>query len=274
MEFDPWTQTLMAAMTSLWTTLAGFVPRLLGALAVVVVGVLVAKLVNVLFSRGLAKLGLDRVVAGAGGGKLFGRVGIKAPLSQLIGRTLYWFVLLIFLVSAAESLGLPRVSEALDVVALYVPKMFGAAVILLAGILFSQLVGTLVRNAAEGVGLEYVNGLARLVQGLVVVITVSVAIGQLEVRAELLNYVIAIALVSVGLALALAFGLGSRELVGQILSGIYVRELYDVGQRISVGEVEGVIEEVGATKTLLSTDEGDWVSVPNRDLLLQQVRSR
>lgn len=274
MEFDPWTQTLMAAMTSLWTTLAGFVPRLLGALAVVVVGVLVAKLVNVLFSRGLAKLGLDRVVAGAGGGKLFGRVGIKAPLSQLIGRTLYWFVLLIFLVSAAESLGLPRVSEALDVVALYVPKMFGAAVILLAGILFSQLVGTLVRNAAEGVGLEYVNGLARLVQGLVVVITVSVAIGQLEVRAELLNYVIAIALVSVGLALALAFGLGSRELVGQILSGIYVRELYDVGQRIRVGEVEGVIEEVGATKTLLSTDEGDWVSVPNRDLLLQQVRSR
>lgn len=274
MEFDPWTQTLMAAMTSLWTTLAGFVPRLLGALVVVVVGVLVAKLVNVLFSRGLAKLGLDRVVAGAGGGKLFGRVGIKAPLSQLIGRTLYWFVLLIFLVSAAESLGLPRVSEALDVVALYVPKMFGAAVILLAGILFSQLVGTLVRNAAEGVGLEYVNGLARLVQGLVVVITVSVAIGQLEVRAELLNYVIAIALVSVGLALALAFGLGSRELVGQILSGIYVRELYDVGQRIRVGEVEGVIEEVGATKTLLSTDEGDWVSVPNRDLLLQQVRSR
>ena len=145
---------------------------------------------------------------------------------------------------------------------------------LLVGILLAQLVNGLVRGAAESVGLEYSAGLGRIAQGLVIIIIISVAIGQLEVKTELLNYVIAIALISIGLAVALAFGLGSRELVSQILAGIYVRELYEVGQRVRIEELEGSIEEIGTAKTLLLTDEGELISVANRVLLEQRVGSR
>ncbi len=74
-------------------------------------------------------------------------------------------MLLVFFVSAAESLGLERVSATLDVLALYLPKVFGAALILLAGMLLAQLVNGLVRGAAEGVGLDYAGGLGRVAQG-------------------------------------------------------------------------------------------------------------
>ncbi|TLX53706.1 mechanosensitive ion channel family protein [Stutzerimonas nosocomialis] len=273
MEFDPWTQNLLSAMSSLWASVAAFLPRLFGALIVVVLGFVIAKLLDTLLSKVLARLGLDRLMAGTGLTKLLARVGIRAPVSTLIGKIVYWFVLLIFLVSAAESLGLERVSSTLDVLALYIPKVFGAALILLAGVLLAQLVSGLVRGAAEGVGLDYAGGLARLAQGMVIIISISVAIGQLEVKTELLNYVIAIVLISVGLAVALAFGLGSRELVAQILAGIYIRELYEVGQRIGLADVEGQIEEIGTVKTLLLTDNGELVSVANRTLLEQRVRS-
>lgn len=271
-----WSQSLLAAMSALWAPIAAFIPRLFGALLVVAIGFLVAKLLDTLLSKGLAKLGLDRLVAGTGTTKLLGRAGIRAPISTLIGRVVYWFVLLIFLVSAAESLGLARVSATLDMLALYVPKVFGAGLILLAGVLLAQLVSGLVRGAAEGVGLEYASGLGRIAQGLVIIISISVAIGQLEVKTELLNYVVAIALISVGLAVALALGLGSRELVSQILAGIYVRELYGVGQRIRLEEqdIEGEIEEIGTAKTSLLTDEGELVSIANRVLLEQRVDSR
>jgi small-conductance mechanosensitive channel len=89
-----------------------------------------------------------------------------------------------------------------------------------------------------------------------------------------LNNVIAIVLISVGLAVALALGLGSREIAGQILAGIYVRELYQVGQQVQVGDVEGQIEEIGTVKTTLLTDAGELVSVANRTLLEQRVSSR
>ncbi|GAB6387420.1 mechanosensitive ion channel family protein [Stutzerimonas marianensis] len=276
MDLDPWSQSLFGALSALWTPIAAFIPRLFGALLVLAVGFVVAKLLDALLSKLLAKVGLDRLVAGTGLTKLLLRAGIRAPVSALIGKIVYWFVLLVFLVSAAESLGLARVSATLDMLALYVPKVFGAAAILLAGVLLAQLVNGLVRGAAEGVGLEYASGLGRIAQGLVIIISISVAIGQLEVKTELLNYVIAIALISVGLAVALAFGLGSRELVSQILAGIYVRELYEVGQRIRVDalNLDGEIEEIGTAKTLLLTDDGELVSIANRVLLEQRVGSR
>lgn len=274
MEFDPWTQSLVNAMSSVWAPIAGFIPRFFGALVVVLLGFVVAKLLDTLLSKLLAKVGLDRLMAGTGLNKMLSRVGIQVPVSVLIGKIVYWFILLIFLVTAAESLGLDRVSSTLDVLALYLPKVLGAAVIMLAGVLLAQLVSSLVRGAAEGVGLDYAAGLGRIAQGLVIIISISVAIGQLEVKTDLLNNVIAIVLISVGLAMALALGLGSREIAGQILAGIYVRELYEVGQQVKIGEVEGQIEEIGTVKTVLLTDAGELVSVANRTLLEQHVSSR
>ena len=73
---------------------------------------------------------------------------------------------------------------------------------------------------------------------------------------------------------SLALGLGSREIASQILAGIYVRELYQVGQQVQIGAVEGQIEEIGTVKTTLLTEAGELVSVANRTLLEQQVSSR
>ena len=274
MEFDPVTQGLVGAMGALWTRVAVFIPNLIGAMVLVLLGFVVAKLLDTLLSKVLAKIGLDRLMAGTGLTKMIGRVGIQVSVSTLIGKIVYWFILLVFLVSAAELLGLERVSATLDVLALYVPKVFGAALVLLAGVLLAQLLNGVVRGAAEGVGLEYANGLGRIAQGLIIIISLSVAIGQLEVKTDLLNNVIAIVLISVGAAVALALGLGSRDIAGQILAGIYVRELYAVGQQIQIGEIEGQIEEIGTVKTTLLTEEGELVSISNRILLEQHVTSR
>ena len=274
MELNVWTQSLVAAMTALWTKIANFIPNLFGALVVVLLGFVVAKLLDALLSKLLAKLGLDRLMGGTGLTKILARVGIQVPISTLIGKIVYWFVLLVFLVSAAQSLGLDRVSSALDLLTVYLPKVFGALLVLLAGVLLAQVLNGLVRGAAESVGFDYAGGLGRVTQGLVIIISISVAISQLEVKTDLLNHVIVIVLITVGLAIALAMGLGSREIAGQILAGIYVRELYQVGQEVRIGEVEGQIEEIGTVTTTLLTDEGELVSISNRILLEQHVTSR
>lgn len=274
MQLDSWTQNLVGAMSGLWVKIANFIPNLFGALILVILGFLVAKLLDTLLSKLLAKVGLDRLMSGTGLNKLLARVGVKAQVSTLIGKIVYWFVLLIFLISAAESLGLERVSATLDVLALYVPKMFAAALVLLAGVLLAQLLNSMVKGAAEGVRLEYAAGLGRVAQSMVIIISISVAIGQLEIKAELLNYVVAIVLLSVGLAGALALGLASKGIASQIIAGIYVRELYEIGQHVKVADVEGRIEEMGTVKTILVSDSGEWFYIANRVLLEQQVTSR
>ncbi len=153
MELDLWTQSLVTAMTALWTKVANFIPNLFVALILVLLGFVVAKLLDTLLSKLLAKLGLDRLMAGTGLTKMLGRVGIHVPISTLVGKIVYWFILLVFLVSAAEALGLERVSSTLDMLALYLPKVFGAALVLLAGGLLAQGANGLTRGAAEGIGL-------------------------------------------------------------------------------------------------------------------------
>lgn len=271
MELDTWSHSFVAAMTTLWSKVASFIPDLIAALFIVLLGFVVAKIVDTVLSKGLAKLGLDRLMTGAGVTKLLSRIGITAPVSAVIGKILYWFVMLTFIVSAAETLGLARVSSTLDAFALYLPKVFGAALILLAGLLLSHLVSGIVRGAAESIGVDYAGGLGRFAQGLLVIITVSLTIGQLQIETALLNTVIAIVLISFGAAAALALGLGSRQVVSQILAGVYVRELYQVGDRIRVGEIEGVIDEIGTVKTTLIDDRGAVVSISNRTLLDERV---
>jgi hypothetical protein len=271
MELETWRHSFVAAMTSLWSKVASFIPDLIAALFIVLLGFVVAKIVDTVLSKGLAKLGLDRLMTGAGVTKLLGRIGVTAPVSAVIGKIVYWFIVLTFVVSAAETMGLARVSSTLDAFALYLPKVFGAALILLAGLLLSHLVSGIVRGAAESIGVDYAGGLGRFAQGLLVIITVSLAIGQLQIETALLNTVIAIVLVSFGAAVALALGLGSRQIVGQILAGVYIRELYQVGDRIRVADVEGVVDEIGTVKTTLIDDQGAIISISNRTLLDERV---
>ncbi|MCO5787704.1 transporter [Pseudomonas sp. G11-1] len=271
MEQETWSQSFVAAMTALWTKVASFIPDLITALIIVLLGFVIARIVDAVLSKGLAKLGLDRLMTGAGVTKMLGRIGIASPVSAVIGKIIYWFIILTFVVSAAETLGLARVSATLDAFALYLPKVFGAALILLAGLLLSHLVAGMVRGTVESIGADYAGGISRLVQGLLVIITVSLAIGQLQIETQLLNTVIAIVLVSFGAAAALAMGLGSRDTVSQIIAGVYLRELYQIGDRIKVEDREGVIEEIGTVKTTLVDDEGRFISIPNRTLLDKPV---
>ncbi|SFQ86441.1 Conserved TM helix [Halopseudomonas formosensis] len=266
MEHETWSQSFISAMTALWTKVASFIPDLITALIIVLLGFVVARIVDAVLSKGLAKLGLDRLMRGAGVTRMLSRIGIASPVSAVVGKIIYWFIVLTFVVSAAETLGLARVSATLDAFALYLPKVFGAALILLAGLLLSHLVAGVVKGTVESIGADYAGGISRLVQWLLVIITVSLAIGQLQIETQLLNTVIAIVLVSFGAAAALAMGLGSRETVSQIIAGVYLRELYDVGDRVRVGDIEGVIEEIGTVKTLLLDEEGRLISVPNRRL--------
>jgi hypothetical protein len=271
MQFDTWGQSFVASLASLWANIASFIPNLIAALFIVLLGFIIAKIVDTLLSKGLARLGLDRLMSGAGVTKLLSRIGIATPVSALIGKILYWFIVLMFVVSASETLGLARVSSTLDTFTLYLPKVFGAALILLAGLLLSHLVNGLVRGAAQGIGVDYASGLGRFAQGLLLIITVSLAIGQLQIETQLLNTVIAIVLVSFGLAAALALGLGSRAVVSQIVAGIYVREIYQVGDRIRMDGLEGIVEEIGTVKTQVMDDQGQLVSVSNRSLLDERV---
>lgn len=262
-----WTATLMDAMSALWTKIAAFVPNLLAFVIILGVGYLIAKLVAGLTAKLLRTVRVDAFSERVGVASVLERANVNQSMSDILSGIIFWLLMLTFLVSATESLGLSRVSSTIDSFVLYLPKVLGAAFILMIGLFIAQFVRDLVTSGAESIGADFAAPLGSAVYGLLVIIVITLSIGQLELETAILNQVISIVLVSLGAAVALAFGIGSKSIAGNILAGTYVREMYREGDRISINDSTGTVVQVTAVKTELKTDAGDRVSFANSDVV-------
>ena len=259
---DQWTTTLLSPFVALWNSFAAFLPQLLAAALIMLAGYVLARVVRTLLRRVLGAVAVDKAGDALGLNDYLDRAGMDVRLSVLIANVVFWVLLLVFMISALESLGLPRLSATLDAVLLYLPRAFAALLILIVGLFAAGLVRDLVRGAAAGVGLDYANALATVAYVLLLIIIITLAIGQLDLETQILNQVISILVLSVGAATALAFGLGARDVAANILAGTYVRELYEQGDRIRFQDIEGEIAYVGAIKTVVRCEDRD-ASIPN-----------
>ena len=103
---------------------------------------------------------------------------------------------------------------------------------------------------------------------------ISLAIGQLEIETDLLNQVVSIMLFAIGAAVALSLGLGTRTTAGNIVAGLYARDLFPRrATKSTVGDISGTVIEVSTTNTLLELDDGTTYSMPNSLLVESQVHT-
>lgn len=268
--FDALRQSFLDPML-FWGKFASFLPSLLAAIVLLVIGHFLGKLLAYVISKLLAKVGLDRISEKAGLGNAVGGSGIVASPSLIVGKIVYWLIFLTFIISAADTLGLDRVSSTIDDFVLYLPKVIGAMLVAIVGLFVATLVRTALEAALASINLGYERAVGGLVYGIIVVVVLSLAVGQLEIETELLNQVISILLLAAAAAVALALGLGTREVAGNIVAGVYARDLYQPGATIRFGDVSGTVLEVGSTNVVIRVGPDKTLTVPNRYLLEKQV---
>ncbi len=264
-------QAIFSPMTALWTKVVSYVPNLISAVIIVVVGYFVARFLRFVLAKFLAKIGFNKLSEKAGVANILANIGVMSEASQLIGLVGFWLIMLTFLVSAADVLGLPRVSATIDDFVLYLPKVFGAALVVLIGLFLAKFIRGAVQGVGESMNLSYARGLGTAVYSLLVVVVASLAIGQLEIETELLNFAVSILLLSVGAAVALSLGLGTREIAANIIAGVYARELFKAGSTIEIDDIKGKVIEVGTAKTVVKGASKTYY-VSNRQLIVKLVQ--
>ncbi len=272
MPWDPqiWLEIITSALTEMLNRVAAFLPNLVGALILLLVGWPLAWLAQLVTRRLLARLGFDRLSERAGVADALARAGIKASASHLVGRVIYWLLLLTFLMVAVESLGLTTAATALRALVAYLPHVLGAAIVLVGGALIGQFLGKGTQALAAGSGIEFHAALGRAVQYTVLAMAAILAVDQLGLNTTLLNDVLGNLLTVAGAGLALAFALGSREAVRNLLAGFYAKNLFEVGQMVEVGGYQGTLEAIGPLKAVIAATEGS-VTVPNSALMDESV---
>lgn len=216
-----------------------YIPALFGAAVVLLAGYLLAKLVQKAAARGLRRLHLNDVLK-KGGVVPLERVGSHLNPTLAIANLLFWVVMFSALLLAANALGFDSLASLFNELVSYIPSVVAAIVIIVVGIVLGDFVGGLI--AASTSALHGGPTLARVGKGGVVLLAIFMALQELGVATEIVTTAFAIIFGAIALALSLSFGLGNRELAGEITRHWYER--YQAEQSAIDREVEAEEAEV------------------------------
>ncbi|MBS1253656.1 MAG: Small-conductance mechanosensitive channel [Anaerolineales bacterium] len=263
---DFWTQTVSGILGDIMAWL----PSLVGAVLLIIAGVVIGRLIQAFLGGLLRRVGLDRAASRAGATEVLTDAGLDPSVSYLVARLVYWVILLVFVLAAAESLGLQGVADMISGLVAYLPSVLAAALILLLGGLIARLIGDAVGALAIQTGIQAGPVMGQAVRYVLLIFVIILALEQLGVETTLLTTATIALVGATALALAVAFGLGSRELARNIMAGFHAKEEFTIGQTLSVRGHTGRLVSVTSVKTIIETEDGH-VSLPNSALTDEEV---
>ena len=201
--------------------IADLIPSLLGALVIVFAGYLLAKLLERLVDKALRKIGLNSMLVRGGFMEAVERSGAHVNPTRVISNLVFWLVMFGVILMAANALGLDSLASVFGELVSYIPSVIAAIVIILVGIVLGQFVGGLIGASAGA--MRGGRALARVGSGGIILLAVFMALQELGIATEIVSTAFAILFGAVALAISLAFGLGGREVAGEITRAWYER---------------------------------------------------
>lgn len=204
--------------------IGAFIPRLLLAVAVVIVGWLVAKVVRFAVIRALRAINFHVLTERAGIDKFLRQGGMAADANAVFGMLAYWLVILSALLIAFNGLGLTYITDLLGRVVWFVPSVIVALLILAFGAYFARFVGEAVTGYGRGAGLQDAALLGKLAQYAILAFVVLIALDHLKVGGDIIRESFLVILGGVVFALALAFGLAGKDWAAERIEHWWPRE--------------------------------------------------
>ncbi|HEU5358147.1 MAG TPA: hypothetical protein VFU45_03420 [Gemmatimonadales bacterium] len=204
--------------------LVGYGPAILAFLAIILAGLLFARQLERWIDGLLARINFNRMAEAGGISEAVGRVQKGLDPVHAVGKLVFWLVMLVAILLASAALGLESISQMFGMLLAFIPTLVTAIVIIILGIIVGEFVRGVITASAGSV--EGVPTFAKLAKAVVVLMAVFMAISQMGVAAEIVDAAFVLIVGAVALAAGLAFGLGNRELAGEI-----TRRWYEAGRR-------------------------------------------
>jgi hypothetical protein len=213
-----WGEAILTALANALNLLLTFIPKFLGFLVILLVGWIVASVVSRFLTMLLRKIGFDRLSDRIGLTRLEQQMGVRMDTAGILGKIVYWFLFLIFLVPATDALGISTVSAVLSGLVAYVPNVFVAILVLFLGTLAATFVADIVRGATATARIGNPIIFAGIARWAIIGFASLIALEQLQIAPALITVLFTSIVGAVALAFGLAFGLGGRETAARWLN--------------------------------------------------------
>ena len=260
LEIQQWTAGLTESVSRAAVQVLEYLPSVLGAVVLLLVGWGVARLLRYATEQITEKI-LIRLARTRPMDTRVHQPRSYSAAPGIASRIVFWVVLLFFVLAASEVLELEVISSLLTGVTAYLPRLFVGLLIVFIGLWFGEATRAVLRRTSTGLGIEQGDALGRMGQLLVLLIVFSIAAGHIGIDNTLLTILIAILFGVILGAIALAFSLGAKTMVENLLAAQSIAQSYSAGEIIRIGEIEGKLLRITRTSLIVDTDEGQ-VMIP------------
>jgi len=217
------TDATISSLFNVWAGVVSFIPSLIGAVIVLIIGLIIASGLKTLVEKILDAVKLDAILKKVEVEKYLQRAGISLSTGKFFGALVYWFFVIVFILVAADILRLEGLSQFLRQVVMYVPNILIAALIMLAAVVVANFLRTLVKASVMGAKLHASKFLGTAVWWITVIFGILAALIQLDIAPALLNTIITGIIAMLALAGGIAFGLGGKDYASYLVNKLKER---------------------------------------------------
>ncbi len=218
-----WGNLIVEPVRQMLTRILAYLPVLLGALVILIVGWIVAKAIKRIVDWLLKLIRFDVLADKAGISEVLRKGDLKISAGEVISSLDYWLIVIMVLVMTVDALGLPKASDVLTSLFAYVPKVIAALLVLVVAMFLASFVSGIVRTAAGNANLPKPEIFVGISRWAIIIFAVTISLVELGVAPLLVTATFDIILSGVCLALAIAFGLGGKDAAAKYLEELKKR---------------------------------------------------
>lgn len=208
---NPILEGLSSSFAGLLDSVLYVVPQLIVAVVVFLVGWVLAMVIGKLVASIIDKIKLDDALRGVGVEDALARGGVRLHVGAFIGGLVKWFIIIAFAITALNVFQLTAVTEFLSAIAMYIPSIIVAAIILVVSALLAGTLERIVRASASATHMPSAPLLGGVTKWAVWVFGFLAAMNQLQIAVEVLNILLTGVVAMLAVAGGLAFGLGGKD---------------------------------------------------------------
>ncbi len=254
MDLSHISEQLGNTLGGMMSSVVAHLPKVAGAILLILAGWLVAYLVR-LGTNKLLEL-INRFTE-----RLMTRytptiARISKTLTRILPTALFWITLFIFTTAAFRVAGLTGFAESLEGIIDYLPALLAGGLIMLTGFVLSSMVKNMVFDSLNSAEIAEAEVISRLAQAVTFVTAIIIGLDQVGIEVTFLTTMLGVSTAAVLVGFALAFGFGARSLVSNLVAVYYLKDMIEPGQRIRIGDVQGTVLELTTTAVILDTADG------------------
>lgn len=217
---ETWSGILQSSFNDVWNGFASFVPNFVAAVVIFLVGWVIAVFLGKIVSQIIKSIKLDSLLRSARVDELTKRANWNLDSGAFLGGLTRWFFIIVFLIAAFDALGLTQVTVFLQTIAAYLPDVFAAVLILVAGVLIAEFLHKVVLGAAQAANIRSANFLATVSQWVIWIFAVLMALFQLRIAAPFVQTLFTGVVIALAIGFGLAFGLGGQDAAARFIDKI------------------------------------------------------